>query len=504
MLWNVIKISLSTLLSKIIGFIRDIVVANIFGINVETDSFYTAFRLPNMLRKIFAEGAFSYVFIPILSEYKQKHSKKKINELISTVYFLLLTVLIIITILGIIFSPQIIKIISPGFLKNKNKFQLTVNILKITFPYIILISLSSFLTSILNIWNIFIPPTFTPIILNITIIICSFIIKHFNKPIYGLAWSIIIGGILQLIYQKINIKCLPVKIEFRKINIFNPGIKKILINICPVILGMLMYQISQIINSNITSYLQEGSTSWIYYADRLIELPISIIGTTVSSLLLTKLSNSYHKKNNTKFNKLINKYIKITLLLSIPISIFLIFSSKLVITTLFKYGKFTETDVIMTSRILIAYTLGLTGLIFIKIITPCFYSQYNTKIPIKIAILNLIFTQIINIFTIKLFKYAGLALSISISSYINSIILYLQLKKKNIINYKYNWKLFIFKIILSSLLMLIFLKISHNIISNNFINLSIKFRLMKLLFLTITSGIIYISSLFLLGIKIKN
>ncbi len=504
MLWNIIKISLSTFLSKIIGFIRDITIANFFGINIETDSFYTAFRLPNMLRKIFAEGAFTYVFIPILSEYKQKYSKKKINELISTVYFILLLILIIITILGIIIAPQIIKIMSPGFIKDKNKFQLTVNILKITFPYIILISLSSYLTSILNIWNVFLPPTFIPIILNTTIIFCNlFIIKYFNKPIYGLAWSIIIGGILQLIYQKISIKYLPLKIKFNKINLFHPGIKKIFINICPVILGMLMYQISQILNSNITSYLQEGSTSWIYYADRLIELPLSIIGTTISSILLTQLSNSYHKNDKLKFNNLINKYIKITLLLSIPISIFLIFTSKFIIITLFKYGKFTIKDVLMTSKILIAYAFGLTGLIFIKIITPCFYSQYNTQIPIKIALLNLISTQIINIFTIKIFKYSGLALSISISSYINSIILYLQLKKKKIIDIKYNWILLIIKIIISSIIMLFSLNFFYNYSTNNFINLSIRFRLMKLLFITITSGSIYIISLFLLGIKIN-
>ncbi len=503
MLWNIIKISLSTFLSKIIGFIRDIVIANIFGINIETDSFYTAFKLPNMLRKIFAEGAFSYVFIPILSEYKQKHSKKKINELISTVYYILLLILILLTIIGIIISPQIIKIISPGFIKNKNKFNLTKNILQIIFPYIILISLSSYLTSILNIWNIFISPTFIPIILNITIIFFNlFIIKYFNKPIYGLSLSIIIGGILQLIYQKINIKYTPLKIKFSKINLFHPGIKKIFINIYPVILGMIMYQISQIINNNIVSYLQEGTISWIYYADRLIELPLSIIGTTISSLLLTKLSNSYHKNDNIKFNKLVNKYIKITLLFSIPISILMIFLSKVIIITLFKYGKFTITDVIMTSKILISYSLGLTGLIFIKIITPCFYSQYNTKIPIKIAILNLIITQLINIFTVKIFQHAGLALSISISSYINSFILYIQLKKKKIFDIKYNWKLFILKIIISNIIMIFFFNFIYKNIFNNFINLNIKFRLMKLLFIATTSGIIYISSLFLLGIKI--
>ncbi len=505
MLWNIIKISSLTLLSKIIGFVRDIIIANIFGINEKTDSFYTALKLPNIFKKIFSEGIFSYVFIPIISEYKTKKNKKKTEELISSTYFIILFILIILTILGIFFSKEIIYIISPGFIKNYIKTKLTIKILRIIFPYIILISLTTYLSSISNIWNIFIPQTFIPIILNITIIIYSLhISKYFNKSIYFLSWSIIIGGILQLIYQKININKIPIKINIKNINIYNKGIKKIIKNIHPVILSMSIYQISQIMNNKISSYFKSGSISWIYYADRLIELPLGILGTVIGNMLLTKLSNSFHKKNINKYKKIINQYLKIIIILSIPISIILIITSKILIITLFKYGKFNYLDVIMTSKILISYTIGLTGLIFIKILTPCFYSRYNTKTPIEISIITLITTQLINIFTIKIFKYAGLALSISISSYISTLLLFWKLIKNKIIDYKYNWKLFFLRIIFSCINMYIISKILINKLTINFINLNFKFRLIKLLLILIISTLTYIISIVISGMKIKE
>ncbi len=504
MFLNIIKISILTFFSKIIGFIRDILIANIFGINIYTDAFYTALKFPNMLRKIFAEGAFSYVFIPILSKYKEK-KRNKINELISSIYFLLSIILIIITILGIIYSNNIIYITAPGFVKNSLKTYLTIKILRIIFPFIIIISLSTYISSILNVWNIFILPTFAPIILNIIIIIfILFINKYFYIPIMSLAWSIIFGSIFQLIYQKIILKNISVNLKIKKINIYNNGIKKIIKNIIPVILGMFIYQMSQIINNSILSYLQSGSISWIYYADRLIELPLTILGTTIGTILLSKLSNNYNKNNKNKYNKIINQYLKIILLISLPTSIILIFASKLLVIILFKYGKFSLFDVIMTSKTLKFYSLGLTSLIFIKILTPCFYSRYNTKIPIKINILTLIITQIINIFTVKFFKHAGIALSISISSFINMIILCLELKRNKIIEFKYKWKLFLYKIIFSCIIMTIFIKkITENTIIN-FINLNIKFRLIKLFFILLSSIIVYIFSLFISGFKIKE
>ncbi len=493
MLLNIIKISCLIFISKIIGFIRDIIIANKFGINFKTDAFYTVFKISNMLRRIFAEGAFSYVFIPILSKYKEKKTKKKIIELISSIYFVLFFILIIITILGINFSKNIIYIISPGFFKNNLKLKTIDKLLKITFPYIILISLTSYISSILNIWDMFLIPNFSPIILNIIIILyILFINKYFKSTIFSLAWSIIIGGIIQLLIQKISIKNIYLNIKFNILNIHNKNIYKIIKNIIPIIFEISIYQTSQIINNNICSYFKSGSISWIYYADKLLELPVSILGNTTSTILLPKLSKNFHNKNKKKCNKIINKYLKITLLFSIPISIILIYLSKILIITLFKYGKFNFIDVIMTSKILITYSIGLLPLIIIRILTPCFYSMNNNNILNNIAIFTLIITQILNIFTIKIFKHSGLSLSISLSYYINIFILYLQLKKKKIINFKYKWRKIFFKIILSSITMILILNYITKKLTINFINLNIISRLIKLLIIFTISTLTYI------------
>ncbi len=502
MLLNIIKISCLIFISKIIGFLKDIIIANKFGINFQTDAFYTVFKLSNMLRKIFAEGAFSYVFIPILGKYKEKKNKKKIKELISSTYFILFFILTIISIISIIYSKNIIYITSSGFIKNNLKFKIINKLLKITFPYIILISLTSYISSILNIWNIFLIPNFSPIILNLTIIFFSiFINKYFKLPILSLSWSVIIGGILQLLFQKINIKNIPINIKFNNLNIYNKGVNKIFKNILPVILGISIHQISQIINNIISSYFKPGLISWIYYADRLIELPISILGNIISNILISKLSKNFNNKNKKKCNKLINKYLKIILLFSIPISILIIYTSKILITTLFKYGKFNFIDVIMTSKILIAYSIGIISSLIIKILTLCFYCTYNNNIINKIAILTLFTNQILNIITIKLFKHSGLALSLSLISYINIFILYWQLKKKNILNYKYKWNIFFLKILISSIMMIISLKYTTKNIIKNFINLNIIFRLIKLLIIFIINIFIYIITLLILKFK---
>ncbi len=505
MLYNILKIGLLTLLSKSISFIKDIVISNIFGISLETDSFYTAFKLSNILRRIFAEGGFSYVLIPILSKYKILKNKKKTQEFISSIYFILFITLILLSIIFIIFSNKIIQTILPGFLKNKKKFELTNNLFKINFPYIILISLTSLISSIFNVWNLFWLPTFIPIILNITIIFFSlFITKFFSKPIYCLSWSIITSGIFQLIFNKINIKRTNIEINFKKINIYNSGVIKVIKNIIPVVINTSIYQISQIINSNILSYFKIGSISWIYYADKLIEIPLSLLGNIISTILLSKLSKNYHKNDIKKYNYLINKYLKIIFLLSIPISLIIIYLSKTIVFTLFKYGKFNIKDIIMISKTLIAYSTGLTSLIFIKILTPYFYSKNNIYTPIKISIFTIFITQLINLFTLKIFKHAGLAFSTSLASYISSLIFIWKFYNKNIIDINYKWINFFLRIFFSCSIMILILRYITNNILFNFINLNIKFRLIKLFSILIISALTYISTLLISGMKFNK
>ncbi len=500
-LFNIIKISSLTCIVKIIGFIRDIIIANKFGINMTTDAFYSSLKIQNLLRKILTEGTLSYIFIPILSKYKIKKKKKHIEQLISTIYILLVITLLTITIFSIIFSKKIIYLTSSGFIKNNKKFKLTAKLFRNTIPFIILISLSYFLASILNLWNIIYPIISIPLLTNISIIIFSiFFSKFFKNQILSLSIAIIIGGLIQLTLQKIYIKQIPIKINFKNINFNHIEIIKIIKKIIPTIFGVSIYQISQIINNNLLSFLKEGSISWIYYADKLIELPLSILGTITSTILLAKLSDKYNKKDMNGYNKLIDKYFQIIILLSIPISIFFIITSKLLIISLFNYGKFKYLDVLMTSKILIIHSIGLTGLIFTKILIPCFYSQQNINTPNKISILTLIISQIINIFTIKIFKYTGIAISICITYYINSILLYLKLKNKNF-KHKYKWKTFIIKTIISNIIISIFLLIITKNLEEIFIKYNIYLRLTKIILLIIYTILLYIICLYILNIN---
>ncbi len=497
---KIIKIFFLTFTSKILGFIRDITIAAIFGMNHETDAFFISFKLSNILRKFFAEGAFSYVFIPMLSKYK--NNKNKINEFISSIYIILLICMVIISSTGIIFTKQIICITSPGFLKQPEKLLLTIKILKITFSYICLICLTSFISSILNTWNKFTPSFTHPIILNITIILFTlYNYKNTHPNIFMLPWAVIIGGILQLIFQKTYLNKIPVKLHFSQINIKNKKIYKTIKNMFLAMLNISVNQINQIINIAISSYFIKGSISWIYYADKLTELPVNILGTTISTIILPNLSQKYHQKDKKGFSILINKIIKIILIISIPISLGIIILSKNITFILLKHGNFCIFDIIMITKILINYTLGLTGFILLKIFTACYYSQFNNKTPTNISIINLIINQIINFFTLKIFKHTGLALSTTITTYITVYFMYKNLKNKH--TYKpTKFKKFISKILFANTFMLLtFYKLTQYVnLTNNSYYVFIFFKVIIVFILGLIS---YIFSLIIINLVIK-
>ncbi len=500
---NITKISLLAFLAKIIGFIRDLTIAKIFGIGTETDAFLISFQLPNLLRKIFAEGALSYVFIPILSKYREK--KKNTDELISTIFYSLIILITLIIIIVLIYTKNIVNLIIPGY--NKEKLTTVIKMFRIIFPYILLISISSFFISILNVWNHILLVIFTPIILNVVIIIFSiFISQYFSPPIISLAWAVIIGGIIQTIYlsSQIYIYKIPIKIDHTKINIKNKDVIKIIYDIYPIILNFFINQLTLIINNNIISYLNEGSISWLYYADRLIELPASILGTTLGTIILPLLSQKKYKNNNPYCTKLINNFFKVILIFGIPSTISLFIMSKPLIIALFQYGKFKYTDTLITSKILKYYSIGLINNIILRTIIPIFYSQRNTKFPIKVSLLTLIATQLVNIFTIKLFKNAGLAISTSIVSYYSVYLIYKKLKNKYNFVIKKDLIIFFYKIIFATIIMSISLIILKNIMTTNLEKFSIQLRLINLSTIYIVASLVYFISLKKINLRLEE
>jgi len=442
-----------TTISRILGFIRDSIIARIFGVGFETDAFFVAFKIPNLFRRISAEGAFTQAFVPILAEYKTKKSKIEVSYLINKVATLLGIFLILITLVGVFGAPWLIYLSAPGFISEPEKFNLTVNLLQITFPYIFFISLVSMAGGILNTYGKFVVPAFTPVWLNISFIIAALYFSDlFEEPIKALAWAVFFGGALQLFFQIPFLKqigCLP-KIN---LDLKDKGVWRILKLMGPAIFGVSIMQISLLINTIFASFLASGSISWLYYADRLMEFPAGVLGVALSTILLPNLSKSFSRKKTVDYSELVNWGLRLGILLAVPAATALAILAIPLIATLFYYGAFTETDILMTQYALIAYSIGLVGLILIKILAPAFYAQQNVKTPVKIALFTLFCTQFMNLIFIGYLKHAGLALAIGLGACINAALLFYHLKKGQAFKLNAGWTMFLIKIIFAAFIM---------------------------------------------------
>ncbi|CAL1329511.1 murein biosynthesis integral membrane protein MurJ [Candidatus Providencia siddallii] len=494
------KISFMTIMSRIFGFIRDAIIARIFGAGEAADAFFIAFKLPNLLRRIFAEGAFSQAFIPILTEYKNKKGKEATRIFISYIAGMLTLVLSIVTFIGFISAPWIIYLAAPGISKYLNKYELTIKLLRITFPYIFFISLSALVGAILNIWNRFLVPAFTPTLLNICMIVFSiFATSFFNPPIIALGWSVLFGGLLQFLYQlpylkKIGMLVLP-RFSFK-----NQGVFRVIKMMWPAIIGVSVAQISLIINTIFASFLQPGSISWMYYADRLMELPSGILGVAISTILLPLLTKSFINNNKIEYHQLIDWSLRLCLLLTLPCALGLAILSKILIISLFQYSNFTAYDSLMTQYALIAYCIGLTGIILVKILAPGFYSRQDTVTPVKIAIFTLILTQLMNlIFVIKL-QHVGLALSTGVAACFNAGLLYWQLLKQKIYKPLFGWKIFFLKLLIALFVMGSVLSIMIDCIPFIY-EKGMLIRMFYLFLVIFIGGISYFITLFILGFR---
>lgn len=501
LLKSLISVSFITLVSRILGFLRDMLIASIFGASAFTDAFFIAFKIPNLLCRIFSEEIFSHFFVPVLMEYRTNKNKKYIQDFVAYVFGCIFLIAFFFIIFGVCFSNSLILMIAPGFSEFPEKLILSGTLLKIMFPYILLVSLGSLFGSILNSWNYFFISSFPKIFLNISIIIFSFYFScYFNLPIFSLAWAVIISGVFRLFYYlpflyKINMLVLP------KITWNNISLLKILKKIAPAILSAFINQISLIINTIFSSLLNSGSISWIYYADRLVEFPIGIFGASLSTILFISLSKSYKIGFKSEYKKLLNWGVKISLIFSFPSACIIFFLAQPLITVLFQYGKFTDFDVLMTQKSLELYSFGVVSFILVKILSSAFYACEEINIPLKISILTLLITQIMNPFLIFYFQHAGLALSMSISSWINFSLLYWKFYKKNILNFKYRIFIFIIFVILSTVIMILILFTVLHFMpawsSGSFCN-----KIIRLLFVVFVSGLGYLIALRCFGINL--
>ena len=449
------KVGSMTFVSRILGFVRDTLIARVFGAGMLSDAFIVAFKIPNLLRRVSAEGAFSQAFVPILAEYKSQRSFEETHSLINRVATWMGIILVGVTLLGMLAAPLIVALIAPGFTADYAKMQLTIELLRITFPYIFFISLVSMAGGVLNTYNKFGIPAFTPVWLNVSMIVAVlFFADHFAEPIKVLAWAVFFGGFLQLIFQIPFLKQIGLLPKF-ELKRDDEGVWRILKLMGPAVLGVSVAQISLIINTVFASFLKTGSVSWLYYADRLMEFPTGVMGVALGTILLPSLSKAYASQDDVEYSQLLDWGLRLTFILAAPAAVALAVLSAPLVVALFHYGKFTGIDVLMTQQALVAYSVGLLGLILVKILAPGFYARQNIKTPVKIAVFTLVTTQLMNlvfVFGLDL-KHAGLALAIGLGACINASLLYYHLRKAGIYHLQPGWLIFLVKLVVALIVM---------------------------------------------------
>ncbi|MEK6707633.1 MAG: murein biosynthesis integral membrane protein MurJ [Pseudomonadota bacterium] len=438
-----------TLVSRILGFVRDVLIARIFGAGIATDAFFVAFRIPNLLRRIFAEGAFSQAFVPILAEYKSSRTPAETQDLVDHVATLLGIALFVVTLIGVIAAPLLIYVSAPGFSANPQKFALTVELLRITFPYILFISLVALAGGILNTHGKFSVPAVTPALLNLSFIGCAlWLAPLLDTPVLALAWAVLIGGVLQLAFQVpflMRIKMMP-RLRLRSGEV---GAWRVLRQMGPAVFGVSVGQISLLINTIFASFLITGSVSWLYYADRLMEFPAGLLGVALGTVLLPSLSRYYVDNSTEEYSRLLDWGLRLTVLLTLPAALALALLATPLIATLFYHGEFSANDVWMTRDALVAYSVGLVGLILVKVLAPGFYARQNIRTPVKIAIITLVATQLMNLAFIIPLRHAGLALAIGLGACLNAGLLYYKLRSHKIYQPQPGWMIFFLKVLLA-------------------------------------------------------
>ncbi len=445
-----------TLLSRVLGLARDIVIARFFDAGDSTDAFFVAFKIPNFLRRLFAEGAFSLAFVPVLTEYRNRYSAVQTLDLINRVAGTLGSILLILALGGVLASPLLVSIIAFGFIDQPEKFNLTADMLRITFPYILLISMTAMAGGILNTWKHFAVPAFTPVLLNLSMIGCAvWLSPHLDLPITALAWGVLLAGIVQLLFQ------LP--FLYREGLLPKPvwgwrheGVQKIIKLMVPALFGSSVAQINLLFDTFIASFLVSGSVTWLYFSDRLLEFPLGVFGIALATVVLPNLSEAHYKKGATHFNQTLQWAIKLALLIAVPATIGLFLLSQPILVTLFQYGAFQNNDSMMATYSLMAYSLGLPAFILIKILASGFYARQDTKTPVRIGIQAMLLNMVLNvIFVVSMLNYefiaphVGLALATTASAYFNAAMLALTLKKDSIFKNFETFTLSILKILLA-------------------------------------------------------
>lgn len=508
-LWrSTFVVSAMTMLSRVLGLLRDMVLLTVFGASKEFDVFVVAFRIPNFFRRLFAEGAFSQAFIPVLTEYKSERLHAEVQILISRVFGCLLVMMSTITLLAMIAAPAIVYIYAPGFHDHPEKFAHAVEMFRLTIPYLLFMSLTAFASSILNSYGSFFSPAFSPVLLNIAMIAAAWwLTPYVDTPIMSLGWAVLIAGFIQLAIQipelwRKRLLITP-KVDFK-----HEGVQKILKLMLPALFGVSVTQINLLLNTVWASFMQDGSVSWLYSAERMTELPLGLIGVAIGTVILPSLSARHAEQNTEKFKAMIDWAARVIILVGVPASIALFMLSTPIIQSLFQRGEFTVEDTHMTALALQCMSGGVLAFMLIKVFAPGFYAQQDTKTPVRVGLIAVATNAISNVVLILLFKYIdwhaphmALAASSSISALMNAGLLYFYLHQRGIYRFGGHWKKIAIQYTIANLALIVGLSVGLHYYQSD---LSQWLRIGQLIGLCCLGVITYVVSLFIVGFRIRD
>ena len=498
-----------TMLSRVLGLARDQVLAHVMGAGGAADAFFLAFKIPNFFRRLFSEGAFSQAFVPVLSEYREKGSHAAVQTLVNRVAACLGSVLLLVVTLGVVGAPVVATLFASGFMQDTAKFSLLVDLIRITFPYLLLISLTGFAGAVLNSYDRFAVPAFTPVLLNICMILSAiFAAPFFSSPAYALAWGVLTAGILSFLFQlpflqRIHLLPQP-ELTWR-----DPGVKKILTLMVPALFGVSISQINLMLDSVIASWLPDGSVGWLFYSDRLVELPLGVFAVAIATVIMPSLSRQHAASSPEQFSKTLDWAIRLILLIALPSTVALIILAEPIILTLFQHGALTLHDALMSARSLQAYALGLLGFMLIKVLAPGYFARQDMKTPVRIgivAILANIGFKLLLVAPLLIWfgmGHVGLALATALAAYVNAGLLYRGLRRRGVYLPSADWPRLWLRYGLVNLLMALvllgLLAVWHGWVS--------WLWWQRMIYLALTcglGGLVYLAGLLLVGVRPRD
>ncbi|PIE45293.1 MAG: murein biosynthesis integral membrane protein MurJ [Gammaproteobacteria bacterium] len=497
--------ALMTLLSRVLGLVRDVVIAKYFSVE-QTDVFFTALRIPNTLRRFFAEGGFANAFVPVLNETKENRSQQALQSLINHVFGVLGTILLIITLLGMVFAGYVIAVIGFGFAETPDRLALGTTMLRITFPYILFISLTAFFAGILNTYQRFALPAFAPALLNVALITGALWFRDdFDPPALVLAWAVFIGGLSQFLLQIPTLWRLK-RLPRPKVSFAHKGVRKILKLMLPTLLGSSVGQINILLNTALASSLVTGSITWLYYSDRLVEMPVALIGVALGVVILPRLSALKAQADNSQFRQTLLWAFRIAFLTGTAAATGLMVLALPLMMTILARGEFSPYSAQMAAKSLTVYGFGALALVLVKVLAPGFYSRHNTRTPATIAIVCVGVNIVFALLLYRPLGHVGLATSATIAGFVNCSTLLFFLHRDGCIAFDRRVWLFIARVLLANVVMAVVLTVCNRYITvdtgwEDFTQLK---RIAVLAVLILVGIVSYFAALLLLRVNIRS